>query len=147
MATHETTIHPFLAQGRTPLTITSEQISRYAELAALVSELESQQKTLRAELLKLRAAGAEQEIDSPYVLAFVDQERRMIDWKLQALALAEKLYGLEKAASWKVEIEASAPVQPITQVRVKPNPVFAAGLRKPAASVGVDGQPRREFGD
>jgi hypothetical protein len=47
VATHETTIHPFPAQGRTPLTITSEQISRYAELAALVSELEGQQKTLR----------------------------------------------------------------------------------------------------
>ena len=71
----------------------------------------------------------------------------MIDWKLQALTLAEKLYGLEKAASWKVEIETSAPVQPITQIRVKPNPVFAAGLRKPAASVGLDGQARREFGD
>jgi hypothetical protein len=147
VATHEITIHPFPAQGRTPLTITSEQISRYAELAALVSELEGQQKTLRTELLNLRAAGAEQETDSPYVLAFVDQERRMIDWKLQALTLAEKLYGLEKAASWKFEIEASAPVQPITQVRVKPNPVFAAGLRKPAASVGLDGQKRREFGD
>jgi hypothetical protein len=148
VATHETTIHPFPAQGRTPLTITSEQISRYAELAALVSELESQQKTLRAELLKLRAAGAEQETSSPFLLSFVDQERRMIDWKLQALALAEKLYAMEKAASWKFEIETSAPVQPITQVRVKPNPVFAAGLRKPAASVGfLDGQARREFGD
>jgi hypothetical protein len=147
MATHETTIHPFPAQGRTPLTITSEQISRYAELAALVSELEGQQKALRAELLKLRAVGAEQETNSPYLLSFVDHERRMVDWKLQALALAEKLYGLEKAASWKVEIEASAPVQPITQVRVKPNPIFAAGLRRPGASVGLDGQARREFGD
>ena len=72
MATHETTIHPFPAQGRTSPTITSEQISRYAELAALVSELENQQETLRAELLKLRAAGADQETDSPYLLAFVD---------------------------------------------------------------------------
>jgi hypothetical protein len=71
----------------------------------------------------------------------------MVDWKLQALALAEKLYGLEKAVSWKVEIEASSPVLPITQVRVKPNPMFAAGLRKPATSVGLDGQARREFGD
>ena len=147
MATHETTIHPFPAQGRTSPTITSEQISRYAELAALVSELENQQETLRAELLKLRAAGADQETDSPYLLAFVDQERRMVDWKLQALTLAEKLCGIEKAASWKVEIEASVPVQPITQVRVKPNPVFAADLRKPAASVGLDRQARREFGD
>ena len=39
-----------------------------------MSELEGQQKTLRAELLKLRAAGAEQETDSPYLLTFVDQE-------------------------------------------------------------------------
>jgi hypothetical protein len=54
---------------------------------------------------------------------------------------------MEQAASWKVEIEASAPVQPITQVRVKPNSAFAAGLRKPAVSVGLDGQARREFGD
>src|ERR1039458_5982573 len=44
MATHEATIHPFPAQGRTPLTITSEEISRYAELSALVSQLEAQQK-------------------------------------------------------------------------------------------------------
>jgi hypothetical protein len=71
----------------------------------------------------------------------------MVDWKLQALTLAEKLYGLEKAASWKVEIEASAPVLPVTQVRVKPNPVFAVGLRKPIASVGLDGKARRGFGD
>jgi hypothetical protein len=147
VATHETTIHPFPAQGRTPLTITSEQISRYAEFASLVSELETQQKSLRAELLTLRAAGAEQPTDSPYLLAFVDQRRHMVDWKLEALTLAEKLYGIEKAASWKVEIEVSAPVLPVTQVRVKPNPRFAASLRKPAASVGLDGQPRREFGD
>ena len=144
MAVSTVTLNSFRSQ---PLTITSEQISRYAELAALVSELEDQQKTLRAELLRLRAAGAGQETDTPYLLAFVDQRRHMVDWKLQALTLAEKLYGMEKAAIWKVEIEASAPVQPITQVRVKPNPVFAAGLRKPAASVGIDGKTRREFGD
>jgi hypothetical protein len=61
-------------------------------------------------------------MDSPYLLAFIDQERRTVDWKLQALALAEKLYGMDKAGAWKAEVEASVPVQPITQVRVKPNP-------------------------
>ncbi len=141
MATHEATIHPFPAQGRTPLTITSEDISRYAELVALVSQLESQQKILRSELLALRAVGAQQETDSPYMLAFVDQERRTVDWKTHALELAAKVYGIEKAASWKIEVEASAPVQPITQVRVKPNPAFAAGLRKPVASVHIPPTP------
>jgi ribosomal protein L29 len=74
MATHETTIHPFPAQGRTPLTITSEEISRYAELSALVSQLEAQQKALRLELLNLRAAGAEQETDSPYLTVKVRRD-------------------------------------------------------------------------
>ena len=141
MAIHEATIHPFPAQGRSPLTITSEEISRYAELSALVSQLEAQQKALRLELLALRAAGAEQETDSPYLLAFVDQERRMVDWKTRALELAAKVYGIEKAATWKLEVEASTPVQPITQVRVKPNPAFAAGLRKPVVSVRIPQAP------
>ncbi len=35
MATSEATIHPFPAQGRTDLTITSKEISRYAELVSL----------------------------------------------------------------------------------------------------------------
>jgi hypothetical protein len=125
---------PFPSQ---PLTITSEQISRYAELVSLVSQLEAQQKELRVELLTLRAAGAEQETDSPYLLAFIDQERRTVDWKTQAFTLVEKLYGIEKAGAWKAEVEASAPVQPVTQVRVKPNPIFAAGLRKPAETVRI----------
>jgi hypothetical protein len=141
MATHEATIHPFSAQGRTPLTITSEEISRYAELSALVSQLEAQQGVLRLELLTLRAAGAEQETDSPYLLAFVDQARRTVDWKTHALDLAAKVYGIEKATTWKLEVEASAPVQPITQVRVKPNPAYAAGLKKPAASVRIPQAP------
>lgn len=137
MATHEATTHPFPAQGRTPLTITSEEISRYAELVSLISQLEKQQKTLRADLLDLHHAGAEQETDSPYLLAFIDQQRHTVDWKSQALALAEKLYGLEKAASWKAKVEQSAPVTPITQIRVQPNPSFAAGLTKPVASVRI----------
>src|SRR5437016_210785 len=131
MATSKSTIHPFPAQGRIPLTITSLEISQYAELSALISQLEAQQKALRTELLELRAAGAEQETDSPYLLAFIDQERRTVDWKTQALSLAEKLYGIEKASDWKATVEQSAPVQPITQIRVKPNPSYAAGLNKP----------------
>ena len=135
MATHEATIHSFPAQGRTPLTITSEDISRYAELSALVSQLEAQQKALRSELLTLRSAGAEQETDSPYLLAFVDQERRTVDWKTHALELAAKLYGIEKAADWKLEVETATPGQPVTQIRVKPNPAYAAGLTKPVMSM------------
>jgi hypothetical protein len=38
--------------------ISSAQIARYAELAALVSQLEAQQKALRLELLELHAAGS-----------------------------------------------------------------------------------------
>jgi hypothetical protein len=137
VATSETTIHPFPAQGRTDLTITSKEISRYAELVSLISQLEKQQKTLRLELLDLHQAGAEQETDSPYLLAFIDQQRHTVDWKAQAVALAEKLYGLEKAASWKAKIEQSAPVTPITQIRVQPNPSFAAGLTKPVVPVRI----------
>jgi hypothetical protein len=81
VATAKSIIHPFPAQGRAPLSITSLQISQYAELTALISQLEAQQKTLRKELLTLRSAGAEQGTDSPFMLAFVDQERRTVDWK------------------------------------------------------------------
>jgi hypothetical protein len=130
MATQNVTIHPFPAQGRPLLTITSEEISRYAELSALLTQLEAEQKTFRNKLLSLHAAGAEQGTDSPYLLAFVDQERRTVDWKMQALTLAEKLYGVSGAAAWKGEVEQSAPVQAITQVRVKPNPEYAAGLSR-----------------
>jgi hypothetical protein len=151
MATHEVSTIPFVDRvlsivDRPQPKITSEQVSKYAELAALVSELEAEQKTLRAALLKLRASGAEQETDSPYLLAFVDQERRTIDWKNQALALAARVYGLDKVATWQAEVEQATPVTPITQIRVKPNPAFAAGLRKPAVSIGHDGQAVR-FGD
>jgi hypothetical protein len=62
------------------------------------------------------------------VLAFVEQERHTVDWKSQALTLAEKLYGIERSAAWKTEVEQSAPAQAITQIRVKPNPEYAAGL-------------------
>jgi hypothetical protein len=118
-----------------PSIITSKQISRYAELAALVSQLDAQQKALRLELLALRAAGAEQENTSPYLLAFIDQQRRQIDWQSEAMALAMRVYGTDQLTAWKTRLEQSAPVQPITQIRVKPNPAFAAGLHKPAATV------------
>jgi hypothetical protein len=118
-------------------TITSQQITRYAEITSLISGLESQKDALRAELLALHATGAEQELDSPYLLNFVESERRTVDWKAQSLTLAEKLYGLEKAATWKAKIEQSAPIQAITQLRVKPNAAFAAGLKKPASAASI----------
>lgn len=108
--------------------ITSEEISRYAEITSQLSQLEGLQKALRAELLDLHSAGAEQETGSPYLLAFVDQVRRTVDWKNHALQLATKLYGIEKAEQWKLKVEVAAPAQAITQVRVKPNPEYAANV-------------------
>ena len=132
-----------------PPIISSEQISRYAELSALVSQLEAQQKELRSQILTLRSAGAEQDSDCPYLLAFVDQERRTVDWKTSGMELAGRVLGMEKAVAWKLEIEAAAPVQQITQVRVKPNPAFAAGLAKPVGSVRNAAAKREgaRFGD
>ena len=121
--------------SRPQLTITSAEISRYAELTSLISQLESQQKALRVELLALRAAGAEQRTDSPYLLAFVDQERRTVDWKAEAMALAIRVYGMDQLTAWKTRLEQSAPLQNITQVRVKPNPSFAAGISKPVQPI------------
>ncbi len=98
-----------------PSVITSEEISRYAEITSQLSKLEAQQKTLRTELLDLHTAGDEQETGSPYLLAFVDQVRRTVDWKNHALQLATKLYGIEKAEQWKLKVEVAAPAQAITQ--------------------------------
>ena len=137
MATAKVPAISFPAQpSNLPLTITAEQISRYAEISSLASGLEAQQKALRAELLKLYAAGAEQEETSPYLLNFVEQERRNVDWKNHALALAAKVFGVEGVAKWQAGAEQSAPVTQITSIRVKPNAVFAAGItpRKPAGS-------------
>ena len=119
--------------------ITANQIMRYAEVSAQITKLETEQKKMRGELLTLHKAGAGQEETSPYVLAFIDQERRTVDWKDHALTLAEKLYGIEKAATWKAKAEQTAPVQLITQIRVQPNAAYVAGLeaagpKKPAAS-------------
>jgi hypothetical protein len=140
MAVNERTIHPFPAQAREfpPLTITAEEIAKYAELSALVSQLEAQQKALRAELLALRAAGAEQEENCPSLLVFVDQERRAINWQAEAIRLPERLFGTERLAGWKSEVEHSATVQAVTQIRVKPNPAYAAGICKAAqAAIAV----------
>ena len=69
MATSKVPAISFPAQpSNLPLTITAEQISKYAEISNLVSGLETQKEQLRAELLKLHAAGAEQEETSPYLL-------------------------------------------------------------------------------
>ena len=83
---------------------------------------------------------AEQETTSPYLLNFVDQVRRTVDWKNHALQLATKLYGIEKAEQWKLKVEVAAPAQAIIQIRVKPNPEYAANLasspsKRPGAAV------------
>ena len=130
--------------------ITSEEISRYAEITAQLSQLEALQKALRTELLDLHTAGAEQETGSPYMLAFVDQVRRTVDWKNHALHLATKLYGIEKAEQWKLKVEVAAPAHAITQVRVKPNPEYAAGLapaKRPVASIEMLGESLARSGD
>jgi hypothetical protein len=133
-----------------PSVITSEEISRYAEITSQLSHLEAQQKALRAELLDLHMAGAEQETGSPYLLAFVDQVRRTVDWKNHALQLATKLYGIEKAEQWKLKVEVAAPAQPITQIRIKPNPEYAAGLapaKRSVVSIGMPSESLARSGD
>lgn len=129
MATHEATIHPFPAQDRTPLTITSEEISRYAKLTSLIAKLQKEEKSLRVELLGLYSVGAEQETGSPYSLAFIEQhECPTVDWYTRAWQLAEKLYGFEKASKWMAKAEESGSVTQITEIRVEPNPSFAVQL-------------------
>jgi hypothetical protein len=139
MATQKVTPLPSFPQ----FTITSEEISRYAELTSLLSQLEAQQKTLRAELLELYEDGAEQEETGPYLLNFVDQERHTVDWKSEALSLAATVYGVEGLTAWKLQLEQAAPVQAITSIRVKPNPAFAASLAK---STGIAAVPKKAAG-
>lgn len=137
MATSKVPAISFPAQpSNLPLTITAEQISKYAEISSLLSGLETQKEQLRSELLNLYDAGAEQEETSPYLLNFVEQERRNVDWKNHAIALAAKVYGVDGVAKWQAETEQAAPVTPITSIRVKPNAVFAAGItpKKPMSS-------------
>jgi hypothetical protein len=45
--------------------------------------------------------------------------------------LAEKLYGFEKASRWMARAEESGSVIPTTEIRIEPNPSFAAGLANP----------------
>ena len=89
---------------------------------------------------------------SPYLLAFVDQVRRTVDWKNHALQLATKLYGIEKAEQWKLKVEVAAPAQAITQVRVKPNPDYAANLaspptKRPVVSIEMPSESLARSGD
>ncbi len=119
------TVTPTVSPAQLTL-ITSEEISRYAEITSQLSRLEAQQKALRTELLDLHTAGAEQEAGSPYLLAFVDQVRRTVDCKNYALQLATKLYGIEKAEQWKLKMEVSATPQTITQIKPVPNPEYTA---------------------
>ena len=100
----------------------------------------------------MHEAGAEQETGSPYLLAFVDQLRRTVDWKNHALALAEKLFGVEGGEKWKLKVEVAAPAQAITQIRVKPNPEYAANVvsppaRRPVVSIGMPSESLAKSGD
>jgi hypothetical protein len=114
--------------------------------------LKHSKNALRTELLTLHTAGAEQETTSPYLLAFVDQVRRTVDWRNHALQLATKLYGIEKAEQWKLKVEVAGPAQAITQVRVKPNPDYATNLtsrptKRPVVSIGMPTESLAKSGD
>jgi methionyl-tRNA formyltransferase len=137
MATQKVTPLPSVPQ----FLITSQEISRYAELTSLLTQLEKQKDKLRTELLELYVDGAEQEETGPYLLNFVDQERRTVDWKSEALTLATMVYGAQGVNTWKLQLEQAAPVQAITSIRVKPNPAFAAGLAKPSGVAAVSKKP------
>lgn len=133
-----------------PSVITSESISRYASLAAQIKSLETQKDRLRDAVLALHNAGAEQETTSPYLLQFVDQVRRIVDWKNHALQLATKLYGLEKAEQWKLKL--SAPPQTITQIKPVPNPEYAANVvpppaKRPVAALWTPSESLAKSGD
>ncbi len=62
----------------------------------------------------------------------MDQERRAVNWQAEATRLAERLFGIEKIGGWKADVERSASVQSVTQIRVQPNPAYAAGICKAA---------------
>jgi hypothetical protein len=135
-----------------PSVITSETISRYASLASQIKSLEAQKDNLRDEVLALHKAGAEQETTSPYLLQFVEQVRRTVDWKSHSLQLATKLYGIEKAEQWKLKMEVSAPPQTITQIKPVPNPEFASDvavlpLRRPVSSIEMPTELLAQSGD
>jgi hypothetical protein len=132
--------------------ITSKTISRYAPLEVQIKSLETQKDKLRDELHARHNAGAEQETTSPYLLQFVDQVRRTVDWKNHALQLANKLYGIEKAEQWKLKMEVSAPPQTITQIKPVPNPEYAANVasppaKRPVVSIGMPSESLAKSGD
>ena len=131
MATPQASIHAFPAQDRARLTITSEEITRYAALTSQISKLQKEEASLHVELLGLYSVGAEQETSSPYLLTFVEQQERTVDWNTEAWKLAEKLYGFEKASRWMAKAEESGSVTPTIEIRIEPNPSFAAGLADP----------------
>src|SRR5580700_1291533 len=137
MATQKVTPLPSVPQ----FLITSQEISRYAELTSLLTQLEKQKDDLRTELLELYVDGAEQEETGPYLLNFVDQERRTVDWKSEALTLATMVYGAQGVNAWKIQLEQAAPVQAVTSIRVKPNPAFAAGLATSSGVVATTKKP------
>jgi len=146
VATPQASIHSFPAQDRAQLTITSEEISRYAALTSQISKLQKEEASLRVELLGLYSVGAEQETDSPYLLNFVQQESRtVVDWNTEAWKLAEKLYGFEKASRWMAKAEESGAVTPTIEIRIEPNPSFAAGLADPMRFDALS--PTERFGD
>lgn len=105
MATQNVTIHPFPTQGRASLAIISEEISRYAELSALLSQLEAEQKTFRAELLSLHAAGAQQGSGSPCSLLWsksgipLTGSRRLSPWPRSSTASNDLPHGRQKSSS------------------------------------------------
>jgi hypothetical protein len=131
MATPQASTHAFPAQAGARLTITSEEISRYAALTSQISKLQKEEASLHVELLGLYSVGAEQETRSPYLLNFVEQQERTVDWNTEAWKLAEKLYGFEKASRWMAKAEESGSVTPTIEIRIEPNPSFAAGLADP----------------
>jgi hypothetical protein len=61
----------------------------------------------------------------------------------QLLQLATKLYGVEKAEQWELKVEVAAPAQAITQIRIKPNPEYAANVTSPLARRPVAQSGRR----
>ncbi len=134
MATHTLAPVAVPAQGQQPLTITSEQINRYAEIVSILTQLEKQKDVLRGELIPLHHSGAQQEQTSPYLLQFIEQQRRTVDWKAAAMSLAAQFLSQSDLVLWEIRTEANATVQQITQVRVTPNASYAANLKRPCVS-------------
>jgi hypothetical protein len=135
-----------------PSVISADVISRYAALATQFKSIEKQKDALRDEVLTLRKAGAEQETTSPYLLQFIDQTRRTVDWEAWAMRLAEKVYGEKAATRWFTRVKARAPKQLVTQVKPIPNPEYAANVasppaKRPVATVWMPSESLAKSGD